>query len=61
MLFRFKKKINIEIEILNSFFNFNFNFKNEKANLLKQTSYETTIIHKISETNSNFRVTQRTT
>ena len=55
------KKMNIEIEILNSFFNFNFNFKNEKANPLKQTSYETTIIHKISQTNSNFRVTQRTT
>ena len=53
--------MNIEIEILNSFFNFNFNFKNQKANLLKQTSYETTIIHKISETNSNFPVKQRTT
>ena len=33
--------MNIEIQILSSFFVFHFNLKNEKPDLLKQISYET--------------------
>ena len=36
--------MNIEIQILISFFFFLFNLKNEKWNVLKQISYETTVM-----------------
>ena len=41
VVFRFLKLLNIEIQIWSFFFVFHFNLKNEKPNLLKKISYET--------------------
>ena len=38
---QFSKELNIEIEIGSLVFVFHFKLKNEKSNLLKQISYET--------------------
>ena len=39
---RFSKQLNIEIQLWSLLFAFHFNLRNEKVNLLKQISYEST-------------------